>query len=70
MSCESLWHSLHRTFHHDVGRIPIGGGVGGARKLFASITGSSDDEVVGVSDVVIVGVPGVAGQDCSRKGAR
>jgi hypothetical protein len=31
MSCKSRWHSLQSTFHQDVGSLPIGGGVGGAR---------------------------------------
>jgi hypothetical protein len=33
MSCESVWHSQHRTFRHDVGRTLIGGGVGGSHNL-------------------------------------
>ncbi len=47
MSWSSWWHSLHNTLRHEVGSLPIGGGVGG---------GGDSGEGAGV------GVPGVAGE--------
>jgi hypothetical protein len=48
MSCESRWHSRHKTLRQEVGSLPISGGVGGGRYL-------------GEEDCVGAGV-GVAGE--------
>jgi hypothetical protein len=34
--CESLWHSRHKTFRHEVWQTLIGGGVGGAQNCDAN----------------------------------
>jgi hypothetical protein len=36
-----MWHN---TFHRDFGRMPIGGGVGGMRKLVGDVVGDSYEE--------------------------
>jgi hypothetical protein len=59
MSWASRWHFRHRTFCQQVGNLPIGGGVGGARNTGV---GGGEDAVAGVGD----GGAGVAvGGDCT-----
>jgi hypothetical protein len=55
MSCETRWHSLQSTFRQDVGNLPIGGGVSGARNDGGDggVTGEAVGGVAGVSKIAV-----------------